>query len=99
MGNLPSFLQDNDSKMEQLRKKFIDSAIKYEKNPLQFFQAECEKFNYIATKMLKKIGKLYSMAKDDVPVNESIINWELHQQLMEKKYGKRKIETEFKFKK
>jgi hypothetical protein len=29
----------------------------------------------------------------------SIINWELHQQLMEKKYGKRKIETEFKFKK
>jgi len=99
MGNLPSFLQDNDNKMEQLRKKFIDSAIKYEKNPLQFFQAECEKFNYIATKMLKKIGKLYSMAKDDDPVNESIINWELHQRLMEKKYGKRKIETEFKFKK
>ena len=31
--------------------------------------------------------------------NESIINWELHQQLLEKKYGKRKIETEIKFKK
>ena len=40
------------------------------------------------------------MAKDDKqPVSESIINWELHQKLMEKKYGKRKIETEFKFKK
>jgi hypothetical protein len=50
--------------------------------------------------MLKKISKLYGLAKDDnESVSESIINWELHQQLMEKKYGKRKIETEFKFKK
>ena len=49
--------------------------------------------------MLKKISKLYAMAKDDKQVSESIINWELHQQLMEKKFGKRKIETEYKFKK
>jgi hypothetical protein len=47
--------------------------------------------------MLKKIGKLYAMAKDDDPVNESIINWELHQKLMEKKYGKRPILTKFSF--
>jgi len=100
MGGVPSFLNDDsDNKMEQLRKKFISSIIKYEKNPLQFFQVECEKFNYIATKMLKKIGKLYAMAKDDEPVNESIINWGLHQKLMEKKYGKRKIQTSFNFKK
>jgi hypothetical protein len=39
------------------------------------------------------------MAEDDQPMNESIINWELHQKLMEKKYGKTKLETEFKFKK
>ena len=40
------------------------------------------------------------MAKnDEQPVSESIINWELHQKLIEKKYGKRKIKTEFKFKK
>jgi hypothetical protein len=37
------------------------------------------------------------MAKDDDPVNESIINWELHQKLMEKKYGKRPILTKFSF--
>ena len=37
------------------------------------------------------------MAKDDDEVNESILNWELHQKLMEKKYGKRKIETKFNF--
>ena len=92
MGGVPSFISDdNEKNMEQLRQKFINSVIKYEKDPLKFFQVECEKFNYVATKMLKKIGKLYAMAKDDEPVNESIINWELHQKLMEKKYGKRPI--------
>ena len=92
MGGFPSFMSDdNEKNMEQLRQKFISSVIKYEKDPLKFFQVECEKFNYVATKMLKKIGKLYAMAKDDEPVNESIINWELHQKLMEKKYGKRPI--------
>ena len=34
------------------------------------------------------------MAKDDEQVSESILNWDLHQKVMEKKYGKRKIETE-----
>jgi len=99
--NVPSFLEDdNKEKMENLRNKFLNYLIKFQNNPTEFFEDECEKFNYISTKMLKKISKLYAMAKDDEqPVSESIINWELHQKLMEKKYGKRKIETEFKFKK
>ena len=99
--NVPSFMEDDDKeKMDNLRTKFLNYLIKFQNNPTGFFEAECEKFNYISTKMLKKISKLYAMAKDDEqPVSESIINWELHQKLMEKKYGKRKIETEFKFKK
>jgi len=99
--NVPSFLEDdNKEKMENLRNKFLNYLIKFQNNPTEFFEDECEKFNYISTKMLKKISKLYAMAKDDKqPVSESIINWELHQKLMEKKYGKIKIETEFKFKK
>ena len=39
------------------------------------------------------------MAQDDTQVTESIIDWELHMKIMEKKYGKRPIETEFKYKK
>jgi hypothetical protein len=99
--NVPSFMEDdNKEKMDNLRTKFLNYLIKFQNDPTGFFEAECEKFNYISTKMLKKISKLYAMAKDDEqPVSESIINWELHQKLMEKKYGKRKIETEFKFKK
>ena len=99
--NVPSFMEDDDKeKMDNLRSKFLNYLIKFQNDPTGFFEDECEKFNYISTKMLKKISKLYAMAKDDEqPVSESIINWELHQKLMEKKYGKRKIETEFKFKK
>jgi hypothetical protein len=100
-GQVPSFLKDEDEekKMDNLRDKFFNYVTKFKDNPTQFFKDECEKFNYVSTKMLKKISKLYDLAKDDDEVNESIINWELHQQLLEKKYGKRKIETEFKFKK
>ena len=73
--------------------------IKYERKPIMFFKDRCEQLSYDADKIIKKIGKLYAMAEDDQPMNESILNWELHQQLMEKRYGKRKIETKFKFKK
>ena len=34
---------------------------------------------------------------DDESLKESIINWELHQKIMEKKYGKTKIKTKFDF--
>ena len=86
-------------KTNEVREKFLRYVMKYEKNPTKFFEDEFEKFNYVANKMLKKISKLYAMAKDDEkPVSESIINWELHQQIMEKKYGKRKIETKLKYK-
>jgi hypothetical protein len=90
---------DNSSEeMDNVRRKFINYVSKYENNYIQFFKDECERFGYDATKMIKKLGKLYDMAKDNEEMNESIIDWDLHQQLMEKKYGKRKIETELKFK-
>lgn len=84
-------------KTNEVRQKFMNYVMKYEKNPTKFFENEIENFQYVANKMIKKISKLFAMAKDDEPVSESIINWELHQKLMEKKYGKRKIETKFNF--
>ena len=86
-------------KTNEIRQKFLNYVIKYQENPTKFFENEFKNFNFVANKMLKKISKLYAMAKDDKQVNESIINWELHQKIMEKKYGKRKIETEYKYKK
>ena len=85
-------------KTNEIRQKFLNYVIKYQKNPTKFFENEFKNFNFVANKMLKKISKLYAMAKDDKQVSESIINWELHQKIMEKKYGKRKIETKIKYK-
>jgi hypothetical protein len=83
-------------KTNEIRQKFLSRTMRYKKNPTKFFEDEFEKFNYVANKMLKKISKLYAMAKDDEQVSESILNWDLHQQIIEKKYGKRKIETKYK---
>jgi hypothetical protein len=99
LGNLPSFMKnrlEGLKKTDEVRDKFLKYTMRFKKDPIKFFENECEHFNYTATKILKRIGKIYSLAQED-EVNESIINWELHQKLMEKKYGKRKIETEYKY--
>jgi len=91
---------DEDEGLEEVRNKFLNHISKYQNNVHKFFVDECERFNYETTKLIKKISKIYSLIPgDDEQTNESIINWELHQKLMEKRYGKRKIETDFKFKK
>ena len=102
LGILPPGAEEKLKELEktnEVRQKFMNYVMKYEKNPTKFFENEIENFQYVANKMIKKISKLFAMAKDDEPVSESIINWELHQKVREQKYGKRKIETEFKFKK
>lgn len=102
MGILPDFMEDEAkalAKVNEVRKNFLNFTKRFEKNPIKFFEFECKKFNRVADDLLRKVGKLYSMAKDDEPqVNESIINWELHQKLMEKKYGKRQIQTTYTYK-
>jgi len=99
LGFLPPQAIDAVKKLEQtddVRRKFLNFSKRFQNNPIKFFEVEFDNFNYIANKMYKKLTKLYSMAKDDEQVSESILNWDLHQQIMEKKYGKRKIETKYK---
>ena len=88
--------EDKDEKMDNIRKQFVNYVIKYEKNPKQFFKDEIKKFNMVGDKMIRKIAKLYDMAKNDAPVSESIIDWDLHAKLMKQKYGKIHFETEIK---
>ena len=98
-GLLPKELHNDVEKLkktDEVRQKFLNQTVKYQNNPTKFFEDEFEKFNYVANKIIKRIIKLYSMAEDDKEMTESIQNWELHQQIMEKKYGKRKIETKYK---
>lgn len=84
----------------KLLNKYRNHVTKYENKEMDFFKDECERFNYVATKLIKRISKVYSLIPDEKEqTNESILDWELHQKLMEKKYGKRPIETTYKYKK
>ena len=81
-------------------KKYKNHVTKYADREIDFFKDECERFNYVATKLMKKISKIYSLIPDEKEqTNESILDWDLHQKLMEKKYGKRPIQTSYNFKK
>ena len=85
---------------EKVRRKFINHVSKYKNREMDFFVDECERFNYVATNLMKKISKIYSLLPDEKEqTNESILNWELHQKIMEKRYGKRPIQTSYNFKK
>jgi hypothetical protein len=100
LGLLPSYLEKDVKKLgktDEIRQKFLSYVMKYKKNPTKFFEDEIENFQYIANKMLKKISKLYAMAKDDEQVSESILNWDLYQKVKEQKEGKIKINTKYKF--
>jgi hypothetical protein len=84
----------------KLLNKYHSHVTKYANKEMDFFKDECERFNYVATKLIKRISKVYSLIPDEKEqTNESILDWELHQKLMEKKYGKRPIETAYKYKK
>ena len=92
--------QNTNPNKEKVRNKFINHIIKYQDNEVDFFKDECERFNYVATNLMKKISKIYSLIPDEKEqTNESILNWDLHQKLMEKKYGKKPIQTSYNFKK
>ena len=84
-------------KLDKIKSKFQNHVLKYRDNPIQFFKSEIDRFHRVSDQAMKRISKLYAMAKDDTEMTESIIDWELHRQLMEKKYGKQPIETDFKF--
>ncbi len=80
---------DSESKQSKFLKKYEDDLNKFE-NYEQFFTNELAIFKDVSGKMMKKINKLYAMAKDDENVaeflnkinnkvtNESIKNWDAY---------------------
>ena len=79
-------------------KKYKNHVTKYTDREMDFFKDECERFNYVATNLIKRISKVYSLIPDEKEqTNESILDWDLHQKLMEKRYGKRPIQKDYNF--
>ena len=71
---LGGHVDEDDIKIEEIKQNFQNYILKYENNPVEYFKAEINKFHKVADQTIRKIGKLYAMAKDDEVVNESIIN-------------------------
>lgn len=78
----------DEENVEKIKEKFYKHITRYRNRPLDFFKDEIEKFHVVADKTIKKLSKLYALTHKP-ETNESIINWELHRKLMEKKYGNR----------
>ena len=73
-----------DDKIDEILSNFQKHVIKYKDNPLQFFKSEIDRFHKVSDQTMRKISKLYAMAKDDIKMDESIIDWELHKKLVQK---------------
>jgi len=101
MGNLfGGQIKPPSEEKEKVRRKFINHVSKYQNREMDFFKDECERFNYVATNLIKKISKIYALLPDEKEqTNESILDWELHQKIMEKRYGKRPIQKSYNFRK
>jgi len=92
---LPGFTKI-DPKKEKVRRKYINYLIKYRNREIEFFKNECDRFSYETRKLMKKLSKIYSLIPDEKKeTNESIINWDLNQKVVEKKYGLRPIQKEY----
>jgi hypothetical protein len=102
MGHFSQLFGGKEPKEDKVKllNKYHSHVTKYANKEMDFFKDECERFNYVATKLIKRISKVYSLIPDEKEqTNESILDWDLHQKLTEKKYGKRPIETSYKYKK
>jgi hypothetical protein len=93
---MSAFGISSDPKIDKIKEQFFNHISKYQNNVKQYFKDEIKNFHIVADKMIRKIAKLYSIAEDDNPVSESIIDWDLHSKLMSKQYGEINFETNFK---
>ena len=82
---------------EKVKQKYMNHVIKYQNREMDFFKDECDRFNYVSTKLIKRLSKIYSLLSESKIQEEEncIINWDLYHEMREKKYGKRKIQTDY----
>ena len=79
-------------KKEELFNKIVKYVIRFVDNEKKFYLFEEKKFKHISGIMMKKLSKLYSMAKDE---KSSIKNWDLHHKINRTNEN---IQSEYKFK-
>jgi hypothetical protein len=76
------YLEGFTGDKQKFFEKYISSIKKYGDNYEAFYKNEEKYFQKTATKVIKKISKLYDLAQDDEVQTESIINWKLWHELL-----------------
>jgi len=77
---------------DKLFDKIIKFFRRFEKDPKQFYIYEEKNFKHVSTIMMKKISKVYALAKENP---KSIKDWELHQKINNTNEN---IDLDYKFK-
>ena len=80
-------------KKNEVFRKIVNYVMRFENNEKKFYLYEEKKFKHISGIMMKKLSKLYSMAKDE---KSSIKNWDLHHKINRTNEN---IQSEYNFKK
>ena len=69
-------------------KKLVAELMKNQKDPMKYFAYLVKRINFVGNKMIKKLHKLYDMAKDDTKTtSNSVLNWDLHTKINSKNEG------------
>lgn len=82
------FMERMTGNIHPNKQKYFDQFIKKLekfKNAQQFLEYQEKYFKFVTTKVMKKLSKLYAMAKKD-NTNESIENWEAYHKVVKPKY-------------
>lgn len=75
-----AFNYDVRKKFNEFMQKYVKNMKQYESDPTAFYEKEARNFRYISEKMIKKISKLYAMAKTNE--NDSIFDREAWKKTM-----------------
>jgi hypothetical protein len=67
-----SKLQGIDDKSNEFMEKYFEELTKYQDNPSEYFKQQVKHLNRVGNYMIKKIGKLYSIAKEDSETGDII---------------------------
>jgi len=60
------------SKGHEFTEKYYDEISKYQDKPLEYFKQQVKHLNKVGDTMIRKIGKLYSIASEDTPQGDII---------------------------
>lgn len=94
LGGTPISHDDKEEEVEKIKDNYFNYILKYNDNPSQFFKDEIKIFHNVSEKLIRKIGKLYDLAEDNVSESSIVDEAELTEKCW-KGYTQKGMKTMF----